>query len=188
MLEHLSIEGAILLSSKAFELSIGKNHHAADQNQRTANNQAQGAPPPPSANNWPTSTSTMKPTPATNSHGKLQKINPSATTSKKSVPSKKRKITLPNGNEITVYAKLKINDTLTLADISEAAFHYRLGNRSALDWVREQYKVKTDTETGITSDPNNYSTDDQYIVKLVESVTHVSVETVRLIQTLPALP
>lgn len=78
-------------------------------------------------------------------------------------------------------ASIIYNETLALAGIPAAAWEYRLGNRSALDWIIDQYQVKTDKRSGIVSDPNAYSDDPQYIVKLVERVTHVSVETMRLV-------
>lgn len=78
-------------------------------------------------------------------------------------------------------ARIIYNETLALAGIPAAAWDYRLGNRSALDWIIDQYQVKTDKRSGIVSDPNAYSDDPQYIVKLVERVTHVSVETMRLV-------
>ena len=40
---------------------------------------------------------------------------------------------------------------------------------------------------GITSDPNQYSEDEQYIVKLVGQVTRVSLETVAILRALPEL-
>ena len=43
--------------------------------------------------------------------------------------------------------------------IPERAFAYRLGNRSALDWIVDQYRVKTDKRSGIKHDPNGYSDD-----------------------------
>ncbi|MDQ7033982.1 MAG: type ISP restriction/modification enzyme [Anaerolineae bacterium] len=86
--------------------------------------------------------------------------------------------------EITVFDTLKYNDTLSITGIPEKAFAYRLGNRSALEWVIDQYRVKTDKRSGITSDPNGYSDDDQYIVKLVERVIQVSVDTVELVSEL----
>ena len=49
---------------------------------------------------------------------------------------------------------LRVNDSLRLGGIPPAVFDYRLGNRSALDWVIDQYRVKTDKRSGITSDPN----------------------------------
>ena len=81
-----------------------------------------------------------------------------------------------------------MNDTLTLRGIPAEAFEYRLGNRSALDWVIDQYQVSTDKRSGITSDPNGYSDDERYIVDLVERVVRVSVETVGIVNSLKALP
>ena len=47
-----------------------------------------------------------------------------------------------------------VNDFLTLAGIPPEAFDYRLGNRSALEWVIDQYRVTTDKRSGIVNDPN----------------------------------
>jgi predicted helicase len=81
--------------------------------------------------------------------------------------------------------QLKVNDSLTLAKIPPEVFSYRLGNRSALEWVIDQYQVSTDKRSGITSDPNNPD-DEQYIVRLVGQVVRVSVETVKIVDALPA--
>ena len=78
------------------------------------------------------------------------------------------------------------NDFLTLAGLPEAAFAYRLGNRSALEWVIDQYQTSTDPRSGITNDPNREDEPD-YIVKLIGKVITVSLETQRLIATLPRL-
>lgn len=83
-----------------------------------------------------------------------------------------------------VYTRLEVNESLTLDDIPAAAFAYRLGNRSALEWVVDRYRVKTDKRSGITWDPNQYGEDDRYIVDLVEKVIQVSVETVRIVESL----
>jgi predicted helicase len=79
---------------------------------------------------------------------------------------------------------LKVNPSLTLAGIPPAAFEYRLGNRSALDWVIDQYQVSTDKRSGITSDPNR-DDDPEYIVRLVGQVIRVSMETVAIVNALP---
>ncbi len=80
---------------------------------------------------------------------------------------------------------LKVNDSLTLAGIPPEVFDYRLGNRSALEWVIDQYQVSEDKRSGIRSDPNRVD-DPEYIVRLVGQVVRVSVETVRIITGLPA--
>jgi len=81
---------------------------------------------------------------------------------------------------------LKVNDSLTLAGIPPEAFEYRLGNRSALEWVIDQYQVTEDKHTGIRSDPNR-ADDPEYIVRLVGQVIYVSLETVRTVKSLPDL-
>ena len=79
---------------------------------------------------------------------------------------------------------LKVNESLTLAGIPPEVFEYRLGNRSALDWVIDQYRATEDSRSGIVSDPNRED-DPEYIVKLVGRVVAVSVETVKLVKSLP---
>lgn len=81
--------------------------------------------------------------------------------------------------------QLKVNPSLTLSGIPPEAFEYRLGNRSALDWVIDQYQVSTDMRSGIISDPNRED-DPKYIVRLVGQVIRVSVETVKIVKALPA--
>jgi len=80
---------------------------------------------------------------------------------------------------------LKVNDTLALAGIPPEAFEYRLGNRSALEWVIDQYQVTEAKHSGIRSDPNR-ADDPEYIVKLVGRVIRVSLDTVRIVKSLPS--
>jgi predicted helicase len=82
--------------------------------------------------------------------------------------------------------QLKYNDFLTLSGIPPEVYEYRLGNRSALEWVIDQYQVTEDKHSGIRSDPNRPD-DPEYIVRLVGQVIRVSVETVNLVKSLPAL-
>jgi predicted helicase len=73
---------------------------------------------------------------------------------------------------------IQINESLTLTGISPAVFDYRLGSRSALEWVIDQYQVKGE------SDPNRED-DRGYILRLVGQVVRVSIETVRIAKSLP---
>ncbi len=83
-------------------------------------------------------------------------------------------------------SELRYNDFLTLRGIPAAAFDYRLGNRSALEWVIDQYQVSTDKRSGIVNDPNR-DDDPQYILRLIGQVITVSLETQQIIATLPTL-
>jgi predicted helicase len=82
--------------------------------------------------------------------------------------------------------ELRYNEALTLRGIPPAAFDYRLGNRSALDWIIDQYRVSTDSRSGITNDPNREE-DERYILRLIGQVITVSLETQKIIATLPSL-
>ncbi len=79
---------------------------------------------------------------------------------------------------------LAVNRSLTLAGIPAEVFQYRLGNRSALEWVVDQYQISQDKRSGIRSDPNRRD-DPEYIVRLVGQVVRVSVETTRIVGSLP---
>ena len=102
----------------------------------------------------------------------------------KMLPQNKRK----SEAGYTVYDGLKVNGSLTLEGIPERAFAYRLGNRSALDWVVDQYRVKTDKRSGIVHNPNGWSDDERYIVDLVERVVGVSLRTVDILDELAKIP
>ena len=82
--------------------------------------------------------------------------------------------------------QLIYNDFLTLDGIPTKTFDYRLGNRSALEWIIDQYRVKTDKRSGIVNDPNR-ADDPRYIVKLIGKVIAVSLETVEIVEDLPEL-
>lgn len=73
---------------------------------------------------------------------------------------------------------LQINDSITLRAIPPETFAYRLGSRSALDWVIDQYQVKGESDPNREDDPG-------YIVRLVGQVVSVSVETVKIVNSLP---
>ena len=83
--------------------------------------------------------------------------------------------------------QLKYNGFLTLSGIPPEVYEYRLGNRCALEWVIDQYRVTTDKRSGIVNDPNRED-DPEYIVRLIGQVVTVSLETVRLVRKLAAFP
>lgn len=82
--------------------------------------------------------------------------------------------------------QLKYNGFLTLSGIPPEVYEYRLGNRSALEWIVDQYRVSTDARSGIVNDPNRPD-DPEYIVRLIGQVVTVSVETARLARDLSTL-
>ena len=82
------------------------------------------------------------------------------------------------------------NDWITLAGIPDEAHEYLVGPRSALEWLINRYRVTTDKTSGIVNDPNDWGAeigDPRYIIDLVKRVTTVSVETMAIVETLPAV-
>ena len=82
--------------------------------------------------------------------------------------------------------QIRYNDFLTLDGIPAEVFQYRLGHRSALEWVVDQYRVKTDRRSGIENNPNR-ADDEEYIVDLIRKVISVSLETVEIVEKLSTL-
>ncbi len=82
--------------------------------------------------------------------------------------------------------KLVYNEHITIEDIPEDAFRYVVNGRSALGWIVDQYQVSKDKESGIVNDPNEYA-GSTYIFNLVLSVITISVETVKIQDSLPRL-
>ena len=76
------------------------------------------------------------------------------------------------------------NDYITISNIPERAYEYVVNGRSAIEWIMESYRVKTDKNSGITDDPNTYS-DEKYIFNLLISIISVSLKTLDLIDSMP---
>ena len=85
--------------------------------------------------------------------------------------------------------RIKYNGHLTLKGIPDEVYNYILmGNRSALEWVIDRYQVKTDKKSLITNDPNDYCravNNPRYIVDLIKRLVTVSLETQKLVGSLP---
>lgn len=91
------------------------------------------------------------------------------------------------GKRVDDHTTLIYNSNLTIKGIPEAAQRYKVNGRSPLEWVIDRYQVKTDKTSGIINDPNDYSDDPRYIVNLIESLITVSVNTMEIVDSLPAL-
>lgn len=77
------------------------------------------------------------------------------------------------------------NEHITITNIPEKAYEYVVNGRPAIEWIIDQYRVKTDKKSGITDDPNEFSDNPKYILNLLLSVITVSMKTLELIEQLP---
>ena len=92
-----------------------------------------------------------------------------------------------NGKSVNDLSTIIFNSDITISNIPEKAYEYVVNGRSAIEWIIDQYQVKTDKKSGITDDPNDYSEDEKYIFNLLLRIINVSVQTVDLINSLPKL-
>ena len=83
------------------------------------------------------------------------------------------------------------NDFITVRDIPLEAYDYVVNGKSAIEWVMERQSVTTDKASGIVKDANDYATetvgDPRYPLSLLLRVITVSLETNRIVKSLPPL-
>lgn len=81
---------------------------------------------------------------------------------------------------------IALDTETTLRGIPADAWLYKLGNRSALDWVLDQYKEKKPKDPTIREQFDTYRFADykEKVIDLLMRVTTVSVETVRVTQAM----
>jgi len=82
------------------------------------------------------------------------------------------------------------NGHIAIHNIPAEAYDYIVNGKSAIEWVMERYAVTIHKDSGIKNDPNLWSREQgrpRYILDLLLSIIHVSVETQRIVAELPKL-
>ncbi|AUQ57427.1 putative helicase [Phaeobacter inhibens] len=83
------------------------------------------------------------------------------------------------------------NGYITMQNIPLEAYDYVVNGKPALEWVMDRQVVKQDKASGIINDANDYANetvgDPKYPLELFQRVITVSLETMRIVNALPAL-
>lgn len=79
------------------------------------------------------------------------------------------------------------NTRVTLTNIPLEAYRYQLGARSAIEWIMDRYQMRVDKASQIANDPNEWSHDPRYIIDLLKRIVTVSLDTMKVVDTLPPL-
>ncbi|MBL9049311.1 MAG: N-6 DNA methylase [Tabrizicola sp.] len=81
---------------------------------------------------------------------------------------------------------ITLDSETVISGIPKAAWDYRLGNRSGLDWILDQHKEKTPKDPTIREKFNTYRFADhkEKVADLIARVTRVSVETVEIVEAM----
>ena len=83
------------------------------------------------------------------------------------------------------------NSNITMENIPLEAYEYVVNGKPALEWVMERQVEKTDKASGITNDANDYANETMknpaYPLELFQRVITVSLETMKIVKSLPTL-
>jgi predicted helicase len=82
------------------------------------------------------------------------------------------------------------NARITLTGIPLEAYDYVVNGKPALEWIMERYQITVDKDSGIRNDPNDWAHEHnqpRYILDLVKRIVRVSLETMKIVNALPAL-
>jgi predicted helicase len=86
--------------------------------------------------------------------------------------------------------RIILDSETILSDVPAGVWEYKLGNRSALEWILDQYKEKKPKDPTIREKFNTYRFADhkEKVVDLLMRVTTVSVETMQIVNEMRAVP
>lgn len=83
------------------------------------------------------------------------------------------------------------NKNITIENIPLEAYEYVVNGKPALEWVMERQGVKTDKASGIVNDANDFANETMnnpaYPLELFQRVITVSLETMKIVKSLPKL-
>jgi predicted helicase len=94
-----------------------------------------------------------------------------------------------NGKEMDK-TKIQYNSHISITGIPIEAYDYVVNGRPAIEWIMERYQLSKDKDSGILNNPNDWAAehnDPKYILNLLKRIITVSIETMKIVNSLPAL-
>ena len=97
---------------------------------------------------------------------------------------------LPRLKALKAEGVIELDERTSLHGVPPMAWAYQLGNRSALEWVLDQYKERTPKDPTIAAQFDTYRLADHKdeVIALLDQVCAVSVRTQALLAEMPELP
>ena len=77
------------------------------------------------------------------------------------------------------------NDYIRINNIPLEAYDYIINRKSAIEWIMERYQITENSTSHIKNNPNLWSDDPMYILNLLQRIIFVSIESLRIIRSLP---
>jgi predicted helicase len=101
------------------------------------------------------------------------------------------KMKVPKSGGAKDLTRLIYNAHITITGIPPEAYDYVVNGKPALDWVIERQCVRTDKDSGIVNDANDWAIETmgnpRYPLELFLRVVTVSLETLKIVRSLPRL-
>ena len=95
------------------------------------------------------------------------------------------------GKNINDRSTVIYNGRITMTGIPDEAWDYVVNGKAALDWVMERQAVTTHKASGIVNDANDWAIETmgnaKYPLELFQRVVTVSLETQKIVSSLPEL-
>ena len=89
------------------------------------------------------------------------------------------------------YSTIIYNQHITITNIPPEAYEYKINNKSAIEWVMDKQSIKTDKNSGINNNANDYANDTmhnpKYPLELLLRIITVSMESMKIIKALPPI-
>jgi predicted helicase len=82
---------------------------------------------------------------------------------------------------------IQYSSLVRIENIPLEAYGYIVNGKSAIDWIMERYQIKSDKDSGILNDPNDWAKEHRepkYILDLILRVITVSLETLQIVKGL----
>jgi len=82
------------------------------------------------------------------------------------------------------------NSRISLSGIPLEAYDYVVNGKPAIEWIMERYQITVDKDSGIRNDPNDWAKEHKqprYILDLIKRIIRVSIETMKIVNSLPLL-
>ena len=101
-----------------------------------------------------------------------------------------RKMTFGRKNKQIDKTTIQYNSHVSLSGIPAKAYEYVVNGKPAIEWIIERYQLTRDRDSGISNDPNDWAKEDgkpRYKIDLLKRVVRVSVESLKIIESLPRL-
>ena len=82
---------------------------------------------------------------------------------------------------------ITIDERTSISGIPDTAWNYRLGSRSALEWILDQYKERTPRDPTIRQRFNKYrfANHKEKVITLLQRVSTISIKTTQIINNIP---